>query len=69
NFGNPLNFENVKKSVLINDFNATSFEFTNRKRVEHLVENVSYFNTDQSWGHFLKLAGQMTIDNLKGKDF
>jgi hypothetical protein len=69
NFGNPFNFENVKKSVLINDFNATSFEFTNRKRVEHLVENVSYFNTDQSWGHFLKLAGQMTIDNFKGKDF
>jgi len=69
NFGNPLNFENVKKSVLINDFNATSFEFTNRKRVENLVENVSYFNTDQSWGHFLKLAGQMTIDNFKGKDF
>jgi hypothetical protein len=69
NFGNPFNFENVKKSVLINDFNATSFELTNRKRVEHLMENVSYFSTDQSWGHFLKLAGQMTVDNFKGKDF
>lgn len=69
NFGNTLNYENVKKSVLINDFNATSFEFTNRKRVENLVENVSYFNIDQSWGHFLKLAGQMTIDTFKGKDF
>ena len=69
NFGNALNFENIKKSVLINDFKATSFELTNRKRVEHLLENVSYFSIDQSWGHFAKLAGQMMIDNFKGKDF
>lgn len=69
NFGNALNFENVKKSVIKNDFNATSFELTNRKRVEHLLENVSYYSIDQSWGHFAKLAGQMMIDNFKGKDF
>lgn len=69
NFGNALNFENVKKSVLVNDFHSTSFELTNRKRVEHLLENVSYFSVDQSWGHFAKLAGQMVVDNFKGKDF
>ena len=69
NFGNALNYNNVKKSVIINDFNATSFELTNRKRVEHLLENVSYFSIDQSWGHFAKLAGQMMVDNFKGKDF
>ena len=69
NFGNGLNFDNVKKSVIINDFTATSFELTNRKRVEHLLENVSYFSIDQSWGHFAKLAGQMMVDNFKGKDF
>ena len=69
NFGNALNFENVVKSVIINDFHATSFELTNRKRVEHLLENVSYFSIDQSWGHFAKLAGQMMVDNFKGKDF
>ena len=69
NFGNALNFDNIKKSVLVNDFNATSFELTNRKRVEHLLENVSYFSIDQSWGHFAKLAGQMMMDNFKGKDF
>ena len=69
NFGNALNFDNVKKSVIINDFNSTSFELTNRKRVEHLLENVSYFSIDQSWGHFAKLAGQMMVDNFKGKDF
>lgn len=69
NFGNALNFENIKKSVIINDFNATSFELTNRKRVEHLLENVSYYSIDQSWGGFAKLAGQMMIDNFKGKDF
>ena len=69
NFGNAMNFDNVKKSVIINDFNSTSFELTNRKRVEHLLENVSYFSIDQSWGQFAKLAGQMVVDNLKGKDF
>ena len=69
NFGNALNFENIKKSVIKNDFSATSFELTNRKRVEHLLENVSYYSIDQSWGHFTKLAGQMMMDNFKGKDF
>lgn len=69
NFGNPFNFENVKKSVIINDFNATSFELTNRVRVEHLMENLSYFAVDQSWGHFAKLAGQMVIDGFRRKDF
>ena len=69
NFGNALNFDNIKKSVIINDFKATSFELTNRKRVEHLLENVSYFAIDQSWGHFAKLAGQIMVDNFKGKDF
>ena len=31
NFGNPFNFENVKKSVIINDFKSTSFELTHEK--------------------------------------
>ena len=69
NFGNAMNFENVKKSVILNDFNSTSFELTHRKATQHLLENVSYFSIDQSWGHFAKLAGQMAVDNFKRKDF
>ncbi len=69
NFGNAMNFENVVKSVIIDDFHSTSFELTNRKRVEHMLENVSFFSIDQSWGHFAKLAGQMMVDTFKGKDF
>jgi len=69
NFGNALNFDNVSKAVLIDDFSATSFEFTNRSRVEHLLENLSLFSVDQSWGSFAKLAGQMTVDNFRRKDF
>lgn len=69
NFGNAFNFDNVKKSVILNDFNATSFELTHRKGTEHLLENVSYFSIDQSWGGFMKLAGQMTMDGFKKKDF
>jgi hypothetical protein len=69
NFGNALNFENVVKAVLIDDFHSTSFEFTNRAGVNHLLENVAHFSIDQSWGHFARLAGQMTIDSFKRKDF
>ncbi len=69
NFGNALNFANVVKSVVIDDFSSASFELTNRKRFEHLLENVSYYSIDQSWRRFTKLAGQLTVDSLKGKDF
>ncbi len=69
NFGNALNFDNVVKAVLIDDFHSTSVEFTNKKRLLHMMENFAYFSIDQSWGHFAKLAGQMAVDSFKGKDF
>lgn len=69
NFGNALNFDNVKKSVIMNDFNATSFELTHREGTEHLLRNVSYFSIDQSWGSFAKLAGCMVVYGFKKKDF
>ncbi len=69
NFGNGLNFENIVKSVIIDDFAAQTFALTNRKQVDHLLVNASKFSVDQSWGRFAKLAGQMTIDGLHGKDF
>ena len=68
NFGNALNFENVVKSVLIDDFHSTSFALTNRKSVEHMLENVSYFSINQSWGRFAKLAGQMMADSYLYKN-
>ena len=69
NFGNALNFENVVKSVLIDDFAATSFSLTNRAQFRHLLENASYFSIDQSWLRFAKLAGQMALDSLRKKNF
>lgn len=69
NFGNGLNFENVVKSVIIDDFAAQAFQLTNRKQVDHLLVNASKFSVDQSWGRFAKLAGQMIVDGLHGKDF
>ena len=69
NFGNGLNFENVIKSVIIDDFGASAFSLTNRKQILHLLENASYYSIDQSWGHFAKLAGQMVLDGLHKKDF
>ncbi len=69
NFGNGLNFENVVKSVIMDDFAAQAFQLTNRRQVDHLLVNASKFSVDQSWGRFAKLAGQMVIDGLHGKDF
>ena len=69
NFGNALNFENVVKSVIIDDFGAQTFALTNRKQVDHLLVNASKFSVDQSWGKFAKLAGQMVFDGFGGKDF
>lgn len=69
NFGNGLNFENVVKSVIIDDFGASAFAFTNRKQVDHMLVNASKYSVDQSWGRFAKLAGQMALDSLHSKDF
>ncbi len=69
NFGNGLNFENVVKSVIMDDFAAQAFQLTNRRQVDHLLVNASKFSVDQSWGRFAKLAGQMVVDGLRGKDF
>jgi hypothetical protein len=54
-----MNFENVTKSVIVDDFSSSSFALTNRKQFQHLLENASYFSIDPSWGRFAKLAGQM----------
>ena len=69
NFGNAHNYENVVKSVLIDDFNAQGMLMTNKKLMGHLFTNATYFYIDNSWGHFAKLAGQMTLDNFRKKDF
>ena len=69
NFGNGLNFENVVKSVIMDDFGAQAFQLTNRRQVDHLLVNASKFSVDQSWGKFAKLAGQMVFDGMRGKDF
>ena len=69
NFGNGMNYENVVKSVIIDDFSASAFSMTNRKQFEHILVNASKFSVDQSWGRFAKLASQMMVDGMHGKDF
>ena len=67
NFGNGLNFENVIKSVIIDDFGAATFSMTNRRQFEHLLVNASKFSVDQSWMRFARLAVQMIIDGISGR--
>jgi acyl-CoA reductase-like NAD-dependent aldehyde dehydrogenase len=69
NFGNAHNYENVIKSVLIDDFDSQGMLMTNKSMMEHLFINSSYFAIDNGWGHFAKMAGQMVVDGLKKKDF
>lgn len=69
NFGNAHNYENVIKSVLIDDFNAQGMLMTNKTLMEHLFTNSTYFAIDNSWTHFAKMAGQMVVDGFKNKDF
>lgn len=69
NFGNAHNYENVVKSVLIDDFNSQGMLMTNKKMMEHLFTNSAYFAIDNSWKHFAKMAGQMVVDGFKKKDF
>ena len=69
NFGHALNFENITKSVLIADFNAPGLAMTNRKLANNMLENAAMFGIEQSWVRFIKLAGQMMVDNLRKKDF
>lgn len=69
NFGNAHNYENIVKSVLIDDFNSQGMLMTNKKLMEHLYTNSTYFMIDNSWGHFAKLAGQMMLDSCRKKDF
>lgn len=69
NFGNALNFENVTKAILVDDFSAQAFAFINREATQHLFRNVANFAIDQSWSSFLKLAGTAAVDGMKKKDF
>ena len=69
NFGNALNFENVVKSVIVDDFMAASFSMTNRRQFNNLLVNASRFSVEPKWGTFAKLAGQMIFDGFRKKDF
>lgn len=60
NFGNGLNFENIVKSVIVDDFGAQTFALTDRKQTGQLLINASEFSVDQSWEKFAKLTGQTT---------
>ncbi len=69
NFGNPLGLENVEKSILIDDFNASGFSLTSKKLSEHLYKNMTEYSIEDSWSKFMKMAGAMVVDGMRGKDF
>ena len=57
NFGNALNFENIIKSVIIDDFGAQTFAYTDRAQMDHIYEKSAKFAVRQDWTAFAELMG------------
>ena len=54
--GNALNYENITKSVIVDEFGASAFELTDRQQFLHLLENASLFSIDQVLGAFRRTS-------------
>nr|MDJ0823501.1 aldehyde dehydrogenase family protein [Paracoccaceae bacterium] len=57
NFGKALNFENIVKSLIIDDFAAQTFAFTDRAQMDHIYEKSAKHAVRQDWTAFAELMG------------
>ena len=70
NFGNLLNFDNVVKSVMIDDFHAPGgLTIKNIKAAHHMVNNMVDYMVHPTWMKLTKLVGVMAVDSFRKKDF
>jgi hypothetical protein len=70
NFGNIYCYENIEKSILINDFMSMGHMMrTNQKAFDHLALHMTAFAVDPSWMNLTKLMGGAMVDSFRGKDF
>ena len=70
NFGNLYCFENIEKSILIDEFMSMGHMMrTNQKAFDHLAIHMTDYAVDPSWVTLTKLMGGAVIDSLRGKDF
>ena len=70
NFGNPLGFENIEKSVIYDKFMSPGhFINTNKSVMNNLAEGMSRYALEPTWGNIFKLMGGAISGGFKKKDF
>lgn len=68
NFGNVLNYENVIKSVMVDDFMSQGhFLTTSIPLFDAMGEGMTTYVTDPSWGSFMKMMGGIILANFKDR--
>jgi hypothetical protein len=70
NFGNVLCFENVEKSIIVDDFMSTGHMMnTNKAGFDAFAEAYSRYSVEPGWKNLTRLMGSVVAGGLRRKDF
>ncbi len=70
NFGNLLCFENVEKSIIVDDFMSVGHMInSNKAAFDALAEGMSRYSVDPSWKNLTRLMGGAVVGGFRRKDF
>ena len=70
NFGNLLNYDNVVKSVQVDDFMAPGgLTIKNKTAAHHMINNMIDYIVHPTWINLTKLVGVSIVDSFRKKDF
>lgn len=70
NFGNLLCYENVEKSIIIDDFTSAGHMMnTNKAGFDAFGESYARYALDPSWMNLTRLMGGAVAGGLRRKDF
>ena len=70
NFGNAMCFDNVEKSIMVDDFmSAGHMMQTNKTAFDHLAVHMTDYALAPTWMNLTRLMGGAVIDSFRGKDF
>jgi hypothetical protein len=70
NFGNVLCFENVEKSIIIDNFMSSGHMImTNKGVFDSLATNMTRYAVEPGWPNLMRLMAGAIAGGFKGKDF
>ena len=70
NFGNLLCFEDVEKSIIVDDFTSAGHMInTNKAAFDALAEGMARYAVDPNWINLTRLLGGAMVGGLRRKDF